>query len=78
LGLVIAFCLFVALTFRLTTSTGQRLPLWSVAGGSLLGVGAMGTYLWRRHPRLGRSFDRALLGSEVKAPPHPPEHGRVD
>jgi hypothetical protein len=76
LGLVSAFCLFVGLTFMLTTSTGERLPLWSVLGGSLLGVGAMGTYLWRRHPRLRQSFDRAPLGSEVKTPPHPPEPGQ--
>jgi hypothetical protein len=77
LGLVVAFCLFAGLTFMLTTSTGERLPLWSVVGGGLLGVGAMGRYLWRRHPRLGQSLDRAPLGSEVKAPPHPPDHGRL-
>jgi ABC-type Mn2+/Zn2+ transport system permease subunit len=77
LGLVIAFGFFVGLTYMLTTSTGQRLPVWSVLGGGVLGVGAMGVYLWRRHPQLGQSLDRAPLGSEVKAPPHPPEHGRA-
>jgi ABC-type Mn2+/Zn2+ transport system permease subunit len=76
LGLVIAFCFFVGLAYMLTISTAQRLPVWSVLGGSVLGVGAMGAYLWRRHPQLGRSLDRAPLGSEVKAPPHPPERGR--
>jgi hypothetical protein len=77
LGLVIAFGFFVGLSYMLTTSTGQRLPVWSVLGGGLLGVGAMGVYLWRRHPHLGESLGRAPLGSEVKAPPHPPEHGRA-
>jgi hypothetical protein len=77
LGLVSAFCFFVGLTFMLTTSTGQRLPLWSVVGGSFLGVGAMGTYLWRRHPQLRQSFDRAPLGSEGKQPPHPSGPGRA-
>jgi hypothetical protein len=75
LGLVIAFGLFVGLAYMLTTSTGQRLPAWSVLGGGLLGVGAMGAYLWRRHPQLGQSLRQVPLGSEVKAPPHPPEHG---
>jgi hypothetical protein len=69
IGLVVAFCFFAGLTFMLATSTAERLPLWSVLGGSLLGVSAMGWYLWRRHPRLQRSFDEAPLGAEVK-PPH--------
>jgi len=32
----------------------------------------MAGYLWRRHPRLGRSFDEAPLGAEVTPPQHPP------
>jgi hypothetical protein len=40
--------------------------------GSLLGILGMAGYLWRRHPRLGGSFDEAPLGDEVKPPPHPP------
>jgi hypothetical protein len=69
MGLVVAFCFFAGLTYALTTATGERVPLWSVVGGTLLGVGAMGWYLWRRHPRLGSD---APLGAEVKTTPHPP------
>jgi hypothetical protein len=28
-------------------------------GGSVLGIGSMGLYLWKRHPRLHGSFDEA-------------------
>jgi hypothetical protein len=72
IGLVVAFGLFAGLTYMLGTATGDRLSPWSVVSGSLLGVLGMGGYLWRRHPRLGRSFDEAPLGDEVKPPPHPP------
>jgi hypothetical protein len=41
LGLVVAFCFFAGMTFMVTTASGNRLPLWSVIGGSLLGVLAM-------------------------------------
>lgn len=33
--------------------------------------------LWRRHPRLGRSFDQAPLGDVVRTPPHAPGGPRV-
>jgi hypothetical protein len=69
MGLVVAFCFFAGMTYMLTTATGERIPLWSVVGGTLLGVGAMGWYLWRRHPRLG---SEAPLGAEVKPSPHAP------
>jgi hypothetical protein len=69
IGLVVAFAFFAGLTYMLTTATGERLPVWSVVGGSLLAVVAMGWYLWRRHPRLS---DGAQLGDEVKATPHAP------
>lgn len=72
IGLVVAFSFFAGLTYMLATATGERLPLWSVIGGSLLGVVAMGAYLWRRHPRLTGSFREAPLGDEVEPPPHPP------
>lgn len=72
LGLVIAFGLFAGLAYMAGTATGDRLSPWSVVSGSLLGVLGMGAYLWRRHPRLVRSFDEASLGAEVKPPPHPP------
>jgi hypothetical protein len=77
LGLVVAFCFFAGMTFMLTTASGNRLPLWSVIGGSLLGVLAMAWYLWRRHPRLRSSFEESALGAEVKPPPHPPGGPRI-
>jgi len=57
---------------RFATATGERLSPWPVVTGSLLGVLGMAGYLWRRHPRLRRSFDQAPLGAEVPSPPHPP------
>jgi hypothetical protein len=69
MGLVVAFAFFAGLTYMLTTATGESLPAWSVVGGSLLAVAAMGWYLWRRHPRLASD---APLGDEVKTPPHAP------
>lgn len=69
MGLVVVFAFFAGLTYMLTTATGERLPVWSVVGGSLLAVAAMGWYLWRRHPRLASD---APLGDEVKATPHAP------
>jgi hypothetical protein len=72
IGLVVAFGLFAGLTYMLGTATGERLSPWPVVSGSLLGVLGMAGYLWRRHPRLVRSFDQAPLGAEIPAPPHPP------
>ncbi len=69
MGLVVAFCFFTGLTYMLATATGERFPLWSVVGGSLLAVATMGWYLWRRHPRLASD---AQLGDEVKSTPHAP------
>jgi hypothetical protein len=69
IGLVCAFCLVAGLTYMLAVATGERLPLWSVVGGSFLGVVVMGWYLLRRHPEI-RNTGRPL-GDEVDAPPHP-------
>lgn len=69
IGVVVAVAYFAGLAYMLTTSTGERVRFWSLAGGNLLALGAMGVYLWRRHPRLGT---RAPLGAEVKTTPHPP------
>jgi len=77
IGLVVAFCFLSGLVYMLNTATDERLPLWAVLGGSLLGVGSMAWYLWRRHPRLRRSFDRTPLGDEVRSPPHAPGGPRV-
>ena len=69
MGLVVAFAFLAGLTYMLATATEERLPVWSVVGGSLLAVVAMGWYLWRRHPRLASD---APLGDEVKTTPHAP------
>jgi len=72
IGLVVAFGLFAGMTFMLTTASGKPLPLWSVLGGTLVGLVGMAWYLWRRHPRFERSFQEAPLGSEETPPRHPP------
>jgi hypothetical protein len=77
IGLVVAFGLYAGLTYMLATATGERLSPWPVVTGSLLGVLGMAGYLWRRHPRLRRSFDQAPLGAEVRPPPHPPADPRA-
>jgi hypothetical protein len=69
IGLVVVFGYFAGLAYMLATSTGDRVPFWSVAGGNLLALGAMAWYLWRRHPRLAI---QAPLGAEVKTSPHAP------
>jgi hypothetical protein len=69
IGLVVAFGFLAGLAYMLTTSTAERVPFWSVAGGNLLALAAMAWYLWRRHPGLG---SRAPLGAEVKTTPHAP------
>jgi hypothetical protein len=75
MGLVVSFALFAGLMFMLTTATQERLPPWTVIGGSFIGIAAMGVYLWRRHPRFEQTFDEAPLGSEIPAPSHPPAGG---
>jgi hypothetical protein len=69
IGLVVVFAYLSGLAYMLATSTGERVPFWSVAGGNLLALCAMAWYLWRRHPRLGT---KAPLGAEVKTTPHAP------
>ena len=73
IGMVVTFAMFAGMTFMLTTATGERLPLWTVVGGTLVGVVGMAAYLWRRHPRFQQTFHEAPLGSEQPAPSHPPE-----
>jgi uncharacterized membrane protein YgdD (TMEM256/DUF423 family) len=72
LGLVIGFLFFLGLLLMLYSLTDQRFPWWPALGGSVLGIGSMALYLWRRHPALRGTFDKAALGAEVKPPPHPP------
>jgi ABC-type Mn2+/Zn2+ transport system permease subunit len=71
LGLVIAFLFSIGFLLALYWATHQRFPWVSALGGSILGVGSMGLFLWKRHPTLRGSFEEAPLGAEVKAPPHP-------
>jgi uncharacterized membrane protein YgdD (TMEM256/DUF423 family) len=78
LGLVVGFLFFLGVLRTLASLTDERFPLWASVGGSLLGVGSMGLYLWRRHPGLRGTFDHAALGDEVKPPPHPPGASRAD
>ena len=70
--LVIGFALWLGISYTLYRLTDQRLPWWTLLGGSVLGIGSMGLYLWRRHPALGSSMRHRPLGAEVKPPPHPP------
>jgi uncharacterized membrane protein YgdD (TMEM256/DUF423 family) len=72
LGLVIGFLLFLGHLVMLSSLTRQRVPWIIAVGGSILGMGSMALYLWKRHPRLRGSFDELPLGAEVKPPPHPP------
>jgi len=77
LGIVVAFCYLLGLTYMVNQWTGGRLPLWEVIGGTVLGVVTMVWLLWRRHPRLERSFHEAPLGDEVRTPGHAPGGPRV-
>jgi uncharacterized membrane protein YgdD (TMEM256/DUF423 family) len=72
LGLVIGFMLFFGFLFVLFSATKERFPWLTTLGGSVLGLGSMGMYLWQRHPALRGTFQEAPLGAEVKPPPHPP------
>jgi hypothetical protein len=78
IGLVVGFLFFLGILRTLSSVTDERFPLWASVGGSLLGIGSMGFYLWRRHPGLRGTFDDAALGDEVKPPPHPPGASHAD
>jgi hypothetical protein len=70
--LVIGFVFWLGVSYTLYRLTDQRLPGWTLFVGSILGIGSMGFYLWRRHPGLRGSMQQRPLGAEVKSPPHPP------
>jgi uncharacterized membrane protein YgdD (TMEM256/DUF423 family) len=78
IGLVVGFLFFLGLLRMLSSATDQRFPVWASVGGSILGIGSMGYYLWRRHPGLRSTFDQASLGDEVRSPPHPPGASHAD
>ena len=71
LGLVISLVFFLGFLFMLYTITDQRFPWWPSLVGTVLGMGSMAWFLWRRHPYLRSTFREAPLGSEVRPPPHP-------
>jgi hypothetical protein len=77
LFLVIGFVFWLGTSYALYRLTNQRLPWWTLFVGSVLGIGSMGLYLWRRHPGLRGSMQHRPLGAEVKSPPHPPGGPRV-
>jgi hypothetical protein len=77
IGLVVGGCLLTGLTYMLTVSTRDRLPLPEVIGGGVLGIASMAWLLWRLHPRLRRSFDELPLGDEVRTPGHAPGRRRM-
>ncbi|HJR17693.1 MAG TPA: hypothetical protein VJ808_12625 [Gemmatimonadales bacterium] len=72
LALVTGLALWLGLSYTLYRLTDQRFPWWTFLIGSLLGIGSMGFYLWRRHPALRGSVRERPLGDEVRSPPHPP------
>jgi len=71
LFLVVGTVFWLGLLFTLYRLTDQRFPWWTTLIGTLLGVGSMGFYLWRTHPRLRGSMQDVPLGAEVESPPHP-------
>jgi hypothetical protein len=72
MGAVIGSAFFLGFLYMLHWLTDQAFPWWTSLVASLLGVGSMGFYLWRRHPALRASLRELPLGAEVKPPPHPP------
>lgn len=57
----LAFYGFVAL---LAHTLLEELAWYSIAIGNVLAAIAMGAYLWRRHPSLGRNLSYSLSGRE--------------
>lgn len=77
MGTVIGFLVLLGFLYMLHWLTDQAFPWWTSLIASLLGVGSMVFYLWRRHPGLRASIHELPLGSEVKPPPHPPRTPRA-
>jgi hypothetical protein len=77
MGTVIGFLFFLGFLYMLHWLTDQAFPWWTSLIASLLGVGSMVFYLWRRHPGLRASIHELPLGAEVKPPPHPPRSPRA-
>jgi hypothetical protein len=77
MGVVIGFLFFLGFLYTLHWLTDQAFPWWTSLVASVIGVGSMGLYLWRRHPALRGTFQELPLGAEVKPPPHPPGSPRA-
>ncbi|HET9151272.1 MAG TPA: hypothetical protein VFN83_06110 [Gemmatimonadales bacterium] len=71
LAVVIAFAFFSGLAYALGPLTGEHFPHWTVLGGSVVALLAMGAYLWRLHPELVQSFAAEGFGNDAGGPPHP-------
>jgi divalent metal cation (Fe/Co/Zn/Cd) transporter len=68
-GALILFVAFEIGFYGFTALLSQHellgdLAWYQIGIGNLLAAGAMGTYLWRRHPELSQEFVHALGGSE--------------
>lgn len=77
IGLVVSWSFFAGVTYTVVMLSGERLPLWTIILGSLLGAGVMAAYLWRRHPRLAEPFQEGSQSARMEAPPHPPGRPRA-
>lgn len=71
IGVVLALGFSGGLMFAIAPWTGERFPSWVIIAGSAAAAAAMIVFLWRRHPKLARSFRDVPLGDETESPPHP-------
>lgn len=62
--LLVAFVVFFYGVLSVASEiTRGMFPLWSVLAANFLAAGAMGYYLWRRHPLLRHEMERTPLGA---------------
>jgi len=73
LAFVIGLGFFTGLGYAAGINAPQPVPFWKALGGGLVGILAMGIYLWNGHPALVRSFAEVPLGDETDSVPHAPE-----
>jgi hypothetical protein len=77
IGFVVATGFISGMMYALGPASGDRIPVWEVIGGSLLGVAAMIVALRRHHAALLDGLRGVALGDETESPPHAPgaSHG---
>jgi hypothetical protein len=67
-GVLIAFVAFelgaIGITTLFSESRLRGMAWYQIFLANLVAAGAMGVYMWRRHPSLRRDFDRALTGTD--------------